>query len=147
MKGFSVKFLLTCTCVYYTASIVLLCLAQLLFSQGEGALGQVNLSGARLLWLLPFALTLTLARVLRSLPSLPGGLKFPLHMVTTLLGFFLFAYLPARKGTVQNPVVFFSLLLVVYLLIALIWYLFHRRYHDQKDRETPYHSQYQKPNS
>jgi nitrate/nitrite transporter NarK len=144
MKVSTLKSLLLNACAYFTLAVCLLCLLQLLFGEGPGASARINLAADRVLWMLPFGLCLAAVHHVRCHTALSGGLKFFFHMCGTLLGFFLFVYLPASVGAHRNPVVIFSVFLLIYLLGVLVYFLFHRRWRDQKDAESGYQSQYSK---
>lgn len=136
-KKHVLKQILTEACVIYTIVVLLLC-GILLFMAENG-----TLAPASFLFVLPFAVCIAVANALRQRTGLSALLKFILHFVLTVGGFYFFLYLPAFSGTPDSvSIVVLFVFAVFYLIVYGLVRLFTHRWERQIRLESDYKSQF-----
>ena len=132
------------SCARYTVLCMLLLLISTLLAESPSA---VYVDPIRFALLLPFALCLTGATMLRRTDKLSRGAKCALHPLAVLGGFYTFGYLPFQlrsKPSGQQILLFLLLAALVYGLAMGIYCLITHSLGRKKSEDTPYVSQFGK---
>ena len=140
-----VRDLLTGICVRYTVLCIAILVITLLMSD---SLEDTVVDTARFFLLLPLALCLTLATLVRR-SRLGTALKVILHPILSLGGLYLCAYLPYQvsfKPTGEQVFAIVLLALIVYAILAVIYLVATRKKRQQVIDDTPYESVFSQKN-
>ena len=138
-SNFSVKELLTGTCVRYTVLCIAILLIKLLMSD---SLEDTVVDTTRFFLLLPLSLCLALAAIVRR-SSLGTPAKAILHPVLSLGGLYLCAYLPYQvsfKPTGEQVFAILLLALIIYAITVAVYLIIHRKKRQKVIDGTPYES-------
>ena len=140
-RNSALKRIFASACVTYSAIVVFLCLLLLVVSESlSRAVSPLNF-----LLIFPFSFLFSVANYIDRTAKISAFVKFLIHAVCTVGGFFCFLYLPAfgSRSESSSFVVFIAFLLL-YLLVYGTVLLFRRRWKKEISAETEYKPQFQK---
>ena len=133
------KKLLTDTAIIYTVIVVFLCILLIFLSEGASR----AISPLNFLLVLPFSLFFASANYIEKHTRLNAFLKFVIHAVFTVGGFFCFLYLPAFSDNSQSgSFVVFIVFAALYLAVYGVIQLFRRRWRKELSAESAYKPQF-----
>ncbi|MBR2907288.1 MAG: hypothetical protein IKC26_04515 [Clostridia bacterium] len=119
----------------YTAIVLFLCF--ILTGISDNASGVV--SPLNFLLVFPFSLCFSVANFLHRSPKLGGFVKFVLHLLFTVGGFFCFLYLPAFSGkSTSSSFIVLIVVAVLYLISYGTVLLFRKRWKREFHKEKEY---------
>ena len=143
-RNLALKKIFASACITYSVIVVFLCLLLLVVSESlSRAVSPLNF-----LLVFPFSFFFSAANYIDRTTKLSAFVKFLIHAVCTVGGFFCFLYLPAFGGRSESSsfVVFIAFLLL-YLLVYGTVLLFRRRWKKEISAEAEYKPMFQKGDS
>lgn len=126
-------------CVCYTVILLFLCLILTAVSEGTAA----AVSPLNFLLVFPFAVCFASANYIDKKTRLSGFIKFLLHFILTVGGFFFFLLLPISYGNSEsNSFLLLCFFAVCYLIVYGTILLFRKRWKKEFESEKTYTSQF-----
>lgn len=131
--------IMTDSCIVYAVIVIVLCVLLLFVSEGASR----AVSPLNFLLVFPFSVLFSSANYIGKSTRLSSILRFIIHAVFTVGGFFVFLYLPAFSGSSESSsLVVFIVFLALYLIVYGTVILFRRRWKKELSAESDYTPQF-----